>query len=144
MVIISYVRWRVHTTLSFLWEVTESRVWCGEAQTKFMTNEPLRRQRWISWRRVKGFELFMEMRFRSCHLQRPHPVWAVHVEPKAQVTPTNAGRKRVPGRHLGDVTLPLYSWVRVEEFASAPLETPNKGEGVKYSYPVIEINWFSF
>lgn len=67
------------------------------------------RRRWISPRRVKGFELFMEMRFGSCHLQRPHPVRAVHVEPEAQVTPADAGRKRTPGRHLGDVTLPLGS-----------------------------------
>lgn len=78
-----------------------------------------------------GFELFKEMRFRSCHLQRPHPVRAVHVEPEAQVTPTDAGRKQAPGCHLGDVTLSLDSRVRVEEFAFAPLDTPNKEKGGK-------------
>lgn len=56
---------------------------------------------------MKGFELFMETGFRSSHLQRPHPVRAVHVEPEPQVTPADAGRKREPGRHPGDVALPL-------------------------------------
>lgn len=57
----------------------------------------------------------------------------MHVEPEAQATPTDAGRKQTPGRHRGDVPLPLDSRVCVEEFAFASLETPNKVEGIKYS-----------
>lgn len=65
----------------------------------------------------------MEMGFRSCHLQRSHPVRAVHVEPEVQVTPADAGRKRTPGRHLGDVALPLNGWKHVQEFAPPSLDT---------------------
>lgn len=57
----------------------------------------------------------------------------MHVEPEAQATPTDAGRKQTTGRHRGDVPLPLDSRVCVKEFAFAPLETSNKVEGIKYS-----------
>lgn len=57
----------------------------------------------------------------------------MHVEPEAQATPTDAGRKQTAGRHRGDVPLPLNSRVCVKEFAFAPLETSNKVEGIKYS-----------
>ncbi len=53
------------------------------------------------------FELFMEMRFALNHLQCSHLVGAVHVEPEAQVTQADAGWKRTPGCHLGNLALPL-------------------------------------
>lgn len=56
---------------------------------------------------MKDFELFMEMWLALNHLQRSHPVRAIHVEPEAQVTLADTGWKWTPGCHLGNVALPL-------------------------------------
>lgn len=64
----------------------------------------------------------MESRLRLKHLQRAHPVRALHVEPEAQVTQAHAGRERAPGCHLGDVTIPLRGGVDVKEFSITTLE----------------------
>lgn len=53
------------------------------------------------------------MRFN--YLQCSHPVRAVHEEPKAQVTHTNAGRKWISGCHLGNIPFPLRGRVYIEE-----------------------------
>ena len=66
-----------------------------------------KKQVWKTPDTNKAFELFMEMWLRFNHLQCSHPVRAVHVEPEAQVTEADAGRKWTLGRHLGNVALPL-------------------------------------
>lgn len=67
-------------------------------------------------------ELFMESRVRLKHLQRAHPVRTLHVEPEAQVTQADAGRKRTLGGHLGDVAVPLGGGVNVQEFPITTFE----------------------
>lgn len=69
----------------------------------------------------KHSELFMEMWLRRSHLQRSHPVWAVHVEPEAQVTQADAGGERAPGGYRGDVALLLRRRVHVQEVPSTTL-----------------------
>lgn len=64
----------------------------------------------------------MESRVRVKHLQRAHPVRTMHVEPEAQVTQADAGRKRTPGGHLGDVAIPLGGGVDVQEFPITTFE----------------------
>lgn len=49
----------------------------------------------------------MEMWLGLNHLQRSHLVRAVHVEPEAEVTQADTGWKWTPGRHRGDIPLPL-------------------------------------
>lgn len=58
------------------------------------------------------------MWLRLNYLQRSHPVRAVHVEPEAQVTHANTGWECTPGRHPGNVSLPLRGWVYVQEVPS--------------------------
>lgn len=64
----------------------------------------------------------MEMWLGLNHLQCSNLVRAVHVEPEAQVTQADTGWKWTPGRHLGDVPLPLNGRVYVEEFPPATFE----------------------
>lgn len=64
----------------------------------------------------------MEMSLRLNHLQRAHPVWALHVEPEAQVTQADTGRKWTPGCHLADVTFPLGGRIDVEELPISTFE----------------------
>lgn len=66
--------------------------------------------------------LFMNL---HSHLQRSHPVWAVHVEPEAQVTQAHAGWKGTNGGHPGNVTLSLSAWVDVEEVPPATFAERN-------------------
>lgn len=70
----------------------------------------------------------MEMSLRLNYLQRAHPVWALHVEPEAQVTQADTGRKWTPGCHLSDVTLPLGGRVYVEELPITTFEEIFKKE----------------
>lgn len=67
----------------------------------------------------RDFESFMEMWPVLDHLQRSHPVGAVHEEPKAQVTQADTGWKWSPGCHLCNVALPLWGWMNVQEVPSA-------------------------